>query len=302
MAQRISRAKQTIKDPDVPFRLPTGDAQQGRLQAVLHVIYLIFNEGYTASEGKQLQRADLAAEAIRLARLVYAKLPSNGECIGLLALLLLTDARRAARSGPENEAIPLDKQDRGLWDREQIAEGAELVSDALRRGAVGPYQLQAAIAAVHDEADSARETDWAQILALYSVLQKITDNPMVALNRAVAAAMVHGPEEGLRLIAELDATGRLRCHYRLHAVRGHLMEMAGDISGAIQNYQAAATGTASLPEPNRRRFPVLWPDYPRGSIISVSLHGTTLDSLYRRGDQLRQRLNLVQRLRARPDF
>ena len=250
MAQRISRAKQTIRESDVPFRMPVREERHQRLRAVLHVLYLIFNEGYTASEGEQLQRADLAAEAIRLARLVYAKLPEDAEVAGLLALMLLTDARRTARSGPQNEVIPLDKQDRSLWDRTRIAEGVELISAALTRGAVGPYQLQAAIAAVHDEAATANDTDWPQILALYSVLKRMVDNPMVTLNHAVAAAMVHGPGEGLRLIAELDATGRLRDHHRLHAVRGHLLEMTEDLTGAIENYQAAAARTASLPERN----------------------------------------------------
>jgi RNA polymerase sigma factor (sigma-70 family) len=250
MAQRISRAKQTIRESGVPFRMPIGKEQQQRLRAVLHVIYLIFNEGYTASEGEQLQRADLAAEAIRLARVVYAKLPEDAEIAGLLALMLLTDARRAGRSGPQNEVIPLDKQNRSVWDRTRIAEGVELISAALTRGAVGPYQLQAAIAAVHDEAATASDTDWPQILALYSVLKRMVDNPMVTLNHAVAVAMVHGPAEGLRLIAELDATGRLRDHHRLHAVRGHLLEMAEEFTGAIENYQAAAARTASLPERN----------------------------------------------------
>jgi RNA polymerase sigma factor (sigma-70 family) len=250
MAQRISRAKQTIKESGVPFRMPVREEQLQRLRAVLHVIYLIFNEGYTASEGEQLQRADLAAEAIRLARMVYTKLPEDAEIMGLLALMLLTDARRAARSGPQNEVIPLDKQDRSLWNRTQIAEGLELISVALARGAVGPYQLQAAIAAVHDEAATAGDTDWPQILALYTVLTRMVDNPMVTLNRAVAVAMVHGPREGLRLIAELDATGRLRDHHRLYAVRGHLLEMAEELTGAIENYRAAAARTASLPERN----------------------------------------------------
>jgi RNA polymerase sigma factor (sigma-70 family) len=250
MAQRISRAKQTIKESDIPFRMPVRDERHGRLRAILHVIYLIFNEGYTASEGEQLQRADLAAEAIRLARVVYTKLPEDAEIAGLLALMLLTDARRAGRTGPQNEVIPLDKQDRSLWDRAQIAEGVKLISAALTRGAVGPYQLQAAIAAVHDEAVTASDTDWPQILALYSVLNKMVDNPMVILNHAVAVAMVHGPEEGLRLIAKLEATGRLRDHHRLYAVRGHLLEMAEQLTGAIENYQAAAARTASLPERN----------------------------------------------------
>ena len=250
MAQRISRAKQAIRESSVPFRLPLPEEQQHRLRVVLHVLYLIFNEGYTASEGEKLQRADLASEAIRLARLVYTKLPEDTETAGLLALMLLTDARRAARSGPQNEMIPIDQQDRSLWDRAQIAEGVEMISAALKRGSVGPYQLQAAIAAVHDEAATASDTDWPQILALYSVLKKMVDNPMVTLNHAVAVAMVHGPLEGLRLIAELDATGRLGDHHRLQAVRGHLLEMAEDVSGAIENFQAAAARTASMPERN----------------------------------------------------
>jgi predicted RNA polymerase sigma factor len=249
MAQRISRAKQTIRESGVSFRMPDrNEQQQQRLRAVLHVLYLIFNEGYAASEGEHLQRADLALEAIRLTRLVHTKLPEDTEIAGLLALMLLTDARRPGRSGPHNEVIPLDQQDRSMWDRTLIAEGVELITAALSRGAVGPYQLQAAIAAVHDEAATARDTDWPQILALYAILKRMVDNPMVTLNHAVAVAMVHGPQEGLRLIAELDATGRLRDHHRLHAVRGHLLEMAGDPIGAIENYQTAASRTASLPE------------------------------------------------------
>jgi RNA polymerase sigma factor (sigma-70 family) len=243
MAQRISRAKQTVRESGVPFSMPEPDARQRRLQAVLHVLYLIFSEGYTASEGEHLQRPDLAAEAIRLTRLVHARRPEESEVAGLLALMLLTDARRLARTGPLGEPIPLDKQDRRLWDRVKIAEGVELIG-----GPVGPYQIQAAIAALHDEAPSAAETDWPQILALYSVLMSIADNPMVALNRAVAAAMVQGPEEGMRLIAELD--GSLRDHHRLHAVRGHLLEMAKDFGGAIDEYLAAAARTASVPERN----------------------------------------------------
>jgi RNA polymerase sigma factor (sigma-70 family) len=250
LAQRISRAKQAIRESGVPFGMPAHRERQQRLQSVLHVLYLIFNEGYTASEGDQLQRPDLAAEAIRLARAVHTKLPEDPEVAGLLALMLLTDARRAARIGPDSEPIPLDKQDRGLWHRPQIEEGVALITGALARAAAGPYQMQAAIAAVHDEAPSVRETDWPQILALYSVLKKMVDNPMVTLNHAVAVSMVHGPIEGLRLLAELEATGRLRGHYRLYAVRGHLMEMADDVTGAIENYRRAATRTVSLPERN----------------------------------------------------
>jgi len=250
MAQRISRAKQTIKESGIRFSMPARDEQRQRLSAVLHVLYLIFNEGYTASEGDRLQRADLAIEAIRLTRAVHAGLPDVPEVAGLLALMLLTDARRAARSGPHGEVIPLDKQDRGLWDRNLIAEGVALVSAALTKGSVGPYQVQAAIAAVHDEADTAENTDWHQILALYSILRRMTGNPMVALNHAVAVAMVNGPLKGLRLIEELDADGSLRGHHRLYAVRGHLFEMAGELTSAMKDYQAAAARTASLPERN----------------------------------------------------
>ncbi|HEX2206006.1 MAG TPA: DUF6596 domain-containing protein, partial [Longimicrobium sp.] len=248
MAQRISRAKGSIKASEVPFSLPDASERAARLGAVLQVLYLIFNEGYTSSAGPQLQRTDLSNEAIRLARLLHALLPDDGEVAGLLALMLLTDARRAARTGPNGELVPLDEQDRALWDRALIAEGVALVSSALPRGSVGPYQLQAAIAAVHDEAARAEETDWAQILALYTVLERISDNPMVSLNRAVAAAMVRGPEAGLELVAALDADPRLAGHYRLDAVRAHLLERAGDPARAAAHYRAAAERTASLPE------------------------------------------------------
>ena len=250
IAQRISRAKQTIKDSGVPFRMLSVTERQRRLRAVLHVLYLIFNEGYTASEGDSLQRVDLASEAIRLTRAIHAKAPNNPEVAGLLALMLLTDARRAARTAPDREIIPLDKQDRGLWDRKLIAEGVALVNSALVKGSVGPYQIQAAIAAVHDEALTTEGTDWAQILALYTILKNMSDNPMVALNHAVAVAMVRGPQEGLLLIEELDASGRLRNHHRLYAVRGHLLEMSGDQAAAVKDYQSAAERTASLMERN----------------------------------------------------
>ena len=198
MAQRISRAKQSIKASGVPFRLPTGQERAERLRAVLHVLYLIFNEGYTSSGGPQLQRIELSREAIRLTRAVHRLLPDDAEVAGLLALMLLTDARRAARTGPDGELIPLTKQDRTLWDREQIAEGIALLTAALSKGSVGAYQLQAAIAAVHDEAARAEDTDWPQILALYELLKRMSDNPMVMLNHAIAAAMVHGPSSGTR--------------------------------------------------------------------------------------------------------
>ncbi|HST63477.1 MAG TPA: sigma-70 family RNA polymerase sigma factor [Longimicrobium sp.] len=246
MAQRISRAKATIKSSGTGFSMPDGAERAERLSAVLHVLYLIFNEGYASSSGPQLQRTDLSNEAIRLARTLHALLPDDAEVTGLLALMLLTDARRAARTGPAGELIPLDEQDRTLWDRALIAEGVELVSDALSRGSVGPYPLQAAIAAVHDEAARAEDTDWPQILALYSVLERMSDNPMVSLNRAIAAAMVEGPKAGLALLEPLDA--RLGGHYRLDAVRAHLHERAGDAERAIVHYRAAAERTASIPE------------------------------------------------------
>jgi RNA polymerase sigma factor (sigma-70 family) len=250
MAQRISRAKQTVKISGVPFQLLTQREQAQRLPSVLHVLYLIFNEGYTSSGGPQLQRLELSHEAIRLTRSLYKLLPENGEVAGLLALMLLTDARRAARTGPEGELIPLNNQDRSLWDGEEIAEGVALVSDALSKGFVGTYQLQAAIAAVHDEAGSAEATDWLQILALYEVLKRISDSPIVTLNHAVAAAMVHGPAHGLKLLAALDSDSRVSDHHRLDAVRAHLLEMSGDHEGAIKHYRLAAGRTTSIPERN----------------------------------------------------
>jgi RNA polymerase sigma factor (sigma-70 family) len=254
MAQRINRAKQSIQASGIPFSLPTGMSgnleQAHRRSAVLHVLYLIFNEGYTSSAGPHLQRTELSSEAIRLTRAVHKLLPDDGEVAGLLALMLLTDARRAARTGPHGELIPLTKQDRALWDPKQIAEGVALLSATLSKGSVGAYQLQAAIAAVHDEAPRAEDTDWPQILALYDLLKRMSDNPMVMLNHAIAAAMVHGPSAGLELVDALDADGRLRGHHRLDAVRAHLLELAGDHSRAIAHYQAAAARTTSLPERN----------------------------------------------------
>ncbi len=250
MAQRISRAKQTIKASKVAFSMPTAGERAERLSAVLHVLYLIFSEGYTSSIGQHLHRTDLSNEAIRLARALHRLLPDDGEIMGLLALMLLTDARRAARTGASGELIPLDEQDRSLWDQRLIAEGVALVSDALSKGAIGPYQLQAAIAAVHDEAARAEDTDWPQILALYDLLKRMSDNPMVALNHAIAAAMVHGPAVGLELLKALDADGRMAGHYRLDAVRAHLLEMAGDREQAVEHYVAAAERTTSIPERN----------------------------------------------------
>jgi RNA polymerase sigma factor (sigma-70 family) len=250
LAQRISRAKQNIKASGVPFCLPTEQERAERLRSVLHVLYLIFNEGYTSSVGAQLQRRELASEAIRLTRAVHSLLPDDCEVAGLLALMLLTDARRAARSGPDGELIPLTKQDRALWDQKQIAEGIALLTATLPKGAIGPYQLQAAIAAVHDEAACAGDTDWPQILALYDLLKRMSDNPMVRLNHAVAAAMVHGPSKGLELLDALDADGRLAGHHRLDAVRAHLLELAGDYPAASAHYRIAAARTTSLPERN----------------------------------------------------
>jgi RNA polymerase sigma factor (sigma-70 family) len=247
MAQRISRAKQRIKTSGVPFIMPTEQERAARLSSVLHVLYLIFNEGYATSVGATLQRSDLANEAIRLARAVHRFLPDDGEVAGLLALMLLTDARRRARTGPDGELIPLAEQDRTIWDQAAIAEGIALISSTLSRGSVGPYQLQAAIAAVHGEAARTEDTDWPQILALYGLLMRMTDNPMVTLNHAIAAAMVHGPRFGLDLLKALDE-GVLAGHYRLDAVRAHLLEMAGERQAAIAHYRAAAERTTSLPE------------------------------------------------------
>jgi RNA polymerase sigma factor (sigma-70 family) len=250
MAQRISRAKHSIKASGIPFRLPTDQERSERLRAVLHVLYLIFNEGYTSSAGPQLQRLELSHEAIRLTRAVHALLPQDGEVAGLLALMLLTDARRAARTGPDGELIPLTQQDRALWDQKAISEGIALLTATLSKGLIGAYQLQAAIAAVHDEAARAEDTDWPQILALYELLKRMSDNPMVMLNHAIATAMVRGPAAGLDLLNALDADGRLAGHHRLDAVRAHLLEMAGDYPAAIAHYGIAANRTTSLPERN----------------------------------------------------
>jgi RNA polymerase sigma factor (sigma-70 family) len=250
MAQRISRAKQSVKTSRVPFRMPNVDERVSRLSSVLHVLYLIFNEGYTSSGGTELQRTDLSNEAIRLTRLLQRLVPKDGEVLGLLALMLLTDARRAARSGPNGELIPLDEQDRALWDKAAIAEGVQLVSDAFAHGAVGEYQLQAAIAALHDEAPSTAETDWAQILALYGVLMRMSDNPMVVMNHAVAAAMVHGPAQGLDLLKPLETDERLAGNHRLDAVKAHLLERSGAYDAAVELYRLAAAKTNSIPERN----------------------------------------------------
>jgi predicted RNA polymerase sigma factor len=248
MAQRISRAKQRIKASGIPFSMPPAPQRAARLSAVLQVLYLIFNEGYTTSAGPDLHRIELSAEAIRLTRRLHRLLPDDGEVAGLLALLLLTDARRPARIGADGSLVPMAEQDRDLWDATAIAEGVTLLTDAMSRTDLGPYQVQAAIAAVHSEAAAASDTDWAQILSLYSLLQRMTDNPVVTLNRAVAAAMVHGPRTGLALLDGLDRDERIGQHHRLAAVRGHLQEMAGDRDAAIAHYRGAAGRTTSLPE------------------------------------------------------
>jgi predicted RNA polymerase sigma factor len=246
MAQRISRAKRRIRASGVPFAMPATEEQPARLRAVLHVLYLIFNEGYTGSTGAELQRIELAQEAIRLTRLLHRLLPEDGEVAGLLALMLLIDARRPARTGADRELVPLAKQDRSLWDRRLIGEGVGLLDGAMGKRPVGEYRLQAAIAALHDQAPTAEDTDWPQILGLYGLLEKLTGNPVVTLNRAVAAAMVDGPAAGLAILEEVD--DRLAGHYRLDAVRAHLLEMAGDEEGAWANYRAAAGRTTNLAE------------------------------------------------------
>jgi RNA polymerase sigma factor (sigma-70 family) len=234
MAQRISRAKQTIKESGEPFQL-----QPERLHSVLRVLYLIFNEGYAS------ERADLAEEAIRITRMLHRLLPDDGEVAGLLALMLLIEARRSARTGSNGDLIPLAEQDRTLWDRERIAEGTALLDGAIGKG-TGEYQLQAAIAALHDRATRAEETDWPQILALYGLLEQLTGNPVVTLNKAVAAGMADGPEAGLAVLEEVGE--RLAGHYRLDAVRAHLLEQAGDAEAAREHYRAAAAGATNLAE------------------------------------------------------
>lgn len=248
MAQRISRAKQRIRSSGLPFRMPDEAERADRLAAVRQVLYLIFTEGHTSTAGPDLRRVDLAVEAIRLTRALHARLPTDSESAGLLALMLLTEARSPARTGPSGELISLADQDRTRWDAAAIAEGVALVTWALPRGPVGPYQVQAAIAALHDEAPSTGATDWPQILALYEVLERLSGSPVVSLNRAVATAMVHGPVAGLAALDALTDDPRLAGHHRLSAARAHLNEMAGDHARAIADYRAAAGRTSSLPE------------------------------------------------------
>ncbi|MGN9840657.1 RNA polymerase sigma factor [Nonomuraea sp. H19] len=248
MARRITRAKQRVKDSGLRFRLPGEPERAERLGAVLHVLYLIFNEGYASTSGPDLQRAELTAEAIRLARLVHRLLPDNPEVAGLLALMLLTDARRPARTGPDGALIPMAEQDRGLWNAAQIEEGIALVSEALAQRTPGPYQLQAAIAAVHDEAPTADQTDWPQITALYEMLMRISGNPMVALNHAVAVAMSQGPRAGLDRLERLRSDERVAGDHRMYAVRAHLLEMDGDPMAAREAYEEAARRATSFPQ------------------------------------------------------
>ncbi|GAB1819983.1 RNA polymerase sigma factor [Herbidospora sp. RD11066] len=244
MTRRITRAKQTIKESGQGFGLPRDRAE--RLGVVLHVLYLIFNEGYATTSGPDLQRVELSREAIRLTRMLRATLPDDGEVAGLLALMLLTDARRDARTGPGGVLIPMDEQDRSRWDPEQITEGVALLEEALPRGDTGPYQLQAAIAALHDEAPTAGETDWLQIRALYDLLFRITPTPVVALNRVVALAMTDGPAAGLAELATITPAD-----HRVLGVRAHLLEMTGDHTAARAAYLEAAEASTSLP---RQRY------------------------------------------------
>ncbi len=246
MTRRITRAKQAIKDSNIPFAMPTAPQTVERLHMVLHVLYLIFNEGYSSTAGKNLHRGELATEAIRMTRLVHQLLPNDSEVAGLLALMLLTDARRPARTGPSGELIPMDEQDRTRWNAAFITEGIALITDALPRGPVGPYQLQAAIAALHDEAPSAGATDWPQIVELYQLLLRISDNPIVALNHAVAVAMARGAPAGLALLDVLQSDQRIANDHRLHAVRAHLLERSGDHVAAHDAYVAAAESTLNL--------------------------------------------------------
>jgi RNA polymerase sigma factor (sigma-70 family) len=248
MAQRLSRARQSIRDSGIPFETLEPVERAARRTAVMRTLYLVFNEGYVATAGPELQRVDLCREAIRLARLLHRLSPEDPETTGLLALMLLTDARRDARTDADGALVPLDAQDRSRWDHAAIAEGTALVTAAFAKGSVGPYQLQAAIASLHDEATSTDTTDWPQILALYGVLLQLRESPVVALNHAIALAMVHGPAAGLAKLDELAGDARMRGHHRLDAARGHLLERAGDRVGAIAAFERAAAATASEPE------------------------------------------------------
>ncbi len=274
MAQRISRAKQRLKETRIPFELPVQAERGERLRAVLHVLYLIFNEGYAASSGRRLVRSELTGEAIRLARELWRLLPDEGEVAGLLALMLLTDARRPARTTDGGQLVPLEDQDRTRWNRACISEGVELISDSLARAPVGPYQLQAAIAAVHDEARTAADTDWPQILALYELLERFSPGPVVTLNHAIALAMVEGPQAGLELLQTLDEDPRMTARHRLHAVRAHLLELAGDPAAARAAYELAIRLTTSLPE--RRYLEERLARVASSAAISLSTSSTVL--------------------------
>jgi RNA polymerase sigma factor (sigma-70 family) len=269
MAARISRAKQRIRAAGSSFSLPGGAEREERLRVVLHVLYLIFNEGYIASSGSELHRADLAYEATRLARIVHAQLPEDGEVTGLLALMLLTHARRKARTTAAGDLVPLNEQDRAKWDRALIDEGMELVKVSLAGPALGPYQLQAAIAATHADAASAEETNWPQVHALYLILERIAPNPMVTLNRAIALAETEGPLAGLALLSTLDSDERMAGHHRLLSVRAHLLEKTGDMAGAYGHYRRAAKATASIAE---QRYLESRASRLRSQLQSQSLH------------------------------
>ncbi len=281
MAQRISRAKHTVQASGARFTMPDPAERAGRLHIVLHVLYLIFNEGYTSTAGPDLMTPQLSAEAIRLTSWLHRLLPADTEITGLLALMLLTEARRAARTSPDGSLVPLDEQDRTAWDCERIAEGVALISAVLPQGQVGPYQVQAAIAAVHDEAKSVDATDWPQILGLYDVLEQIAPSPLVTLNRAVAVAMVAGPAAGLAALSELDADSRLAKSHRLLAVRAHLLEMSGDTAGAVSGYRDAARRTTSLPE---RRYLTGRARRLTGNLFPADVENRDLTPTYRRAD------------------
>jgi predicted RNA polymerase sigma factor len=248
MAQRISRSKQRIKAAGAVFELPPEPELTDRVRVVLQVLYLIFNEGYTASSGADLQRVELAAEAMRLSRMLLRLRPGEGEVAGLLALMLLTYARRDARTAPNGDLVPLDEQDRSRWDHTAIEEGVALLARSLPQAPIGRYQIQAAIAAIHAEAPHAEDVDWRQILMLYGLLDVLAPGPMVTLNRAVATAMIHGPQAGLDMLDALQGDERMTEHHRVDAVRGHLLEMAGDRAGARDAYLRASRRTTSRPE------------------------------------------------------
>jgi RNA polymerase sigma factor (sigma-70 family) len=271
MAQRISRVKATIADAGGRFELPPDEERAARLGVVLHVLYLIFNEGYTATSGERLQRRELAREAIRLTRTTRALLPGDGEVAGLLALMLLTQARSGARERSDGTLIPLAEQDRLGWDRTLLEEGTQLIQQTLSRAPLGPYQLQAAIAAVHAEAATAADTDWPQVLKLYDLLHALAPSPVVTLNRAVAVAMVDGPRAGLADLDALDGDRRLASHHRLASVRAHLHEMAGATQAALAGYEDAAHRTTSIPE---QRYLQARADRLRGDVENLPMAPT----------------------------